>query len=487
MDTQSSSQKGSVAIANILNSPPPAPRDSFDHRSANNRDSAYSSKHASGASFNTNGNILGGPAAPGYPSNYDKTSAAWNDAHSNSILSPTASNMSVASMVPPVGYGADPRAQDSRMSLEQQHRQQQQQHHHPHHHHQQPTSHGDDSGSLAPGRLQTESRRQSVDSRFNQQMDDMELGGSPYVSHNASTTSFGKQSLGVQRTSLAHRDSVSAHRISNGYQPNVNRTPDLGSKIRTAPAITGPATGVIARAAEPTKGQAWAFPELEGAQGGSRRSSMADSLASSQFTDSRLPPGQRRFNGGSEYERMSEDIKSMPPTFQNRQLAELLREEELGAGQGQQPYSRTPELRVSHKLAERKRRTEMKELFDQLRELMPQERGAKASKWEILTKAINEHQRLVETNSKLAHHLRAASNENESLRRELDRACAEIDRLRSDSASIHQHQQQQHYAQHHSQSHDQLPPLRNIESTPESMSGVQYDPPRHSTGSRFRQ
>ena len=28
----------------------------------------------------------------------------------------------------------------------------------------------------------------------------------------------------------------------------------------------------------------------------------------------------------------------------------------------------------------------MKELFEQLRELMPQERGSKASKWEILTK-----------------------------------------------------------------------------------------------------
>ena len=52
------------------------------------------------------------------------------------------------------------------------------------------------------------------------------------------------------------------------------------------------------------------------------------------------------------------------------------------------PYSRTPALRASHKMAERKRRTEMKGLFDQLRQQIPSHHGSKSSKWEILSKGM---------------------------------------------------------------------------------------------------
>lgn len=262
---------------------------------------------------------------------------------------------------------------------------------------------GPNGATLAPEHADSSSRRESVDSRINHDFGGMRLGASPYASNNASTTSI-QNSLQLQRNPRAGGlDNLSLHRISNGYQPSNERNPIDNSfkSVRTAPTITGPTTSTIARAAEPTKGQAWAFPEEEihrlpsagNSLIDSRRSSVAESIASSQFTtESRLPPGQRRLDEGlatPDYHRMSSNSGEFPAvhhhTLQHKQLGDL-QHEETGSQAGSQPYSRTPELRVSHKLAERKRRTEMKELFEQLRDLMPQERGSKASKWEILTK-----------------------------------------------------------------------------------------------------
>lgn len=285
-------------------------------------------------------------------------------------MSPSgSSSMSVAAMVSPTSPGGNDRRFDRPTSLE---------------------AHGHPGSAIADS---MNGRRESVDSRINQGLSDMRLG-SGYASNNQSTTSI-QNTLHNQRNPRPGLESLSVHRISNGYQPNNDRNPEPKTS-RTAPAITGPATGNIARAQEPTKGQAWAFPEEEITRVGpapghyedSRRSSITESIASSQFTtESRLPPGQRRLEDSGEFARIgtSSEFPSVHHhSMQHKQLSDL--QAESGVGPGAQPYSRTPELRVSHKLAERKRRTEMKELFDQLRDLMPQERGSKASKWEILTK-----------------------------------------------------------------------------------------------------
>lgn len=398
MAQRSGSQKLPLGLAGVLNAP------------EDNRDSAYysatdaSSKrqspfpralpqdHSANLCLDTSAASGVGVLTPNgsnfQPSPIDKTSPSPTNTSNlqppQSHLPPINSNMSVASMVSPTTPGsADPRRFDRPQSYET----------------------GPNGGPLPlTGDLEAISRRGSWDSRhsLNQGFNDMRLGNSPYASQNQSTTSI-HQTLQQQRNPRSDLNGLANHRISNGYQPSAERNPD-GSRTRVAPAITGPAQSQIARAAEPTKGQAWAFPEEEIQRVtssnqsliDSRRSSIAESLASSHFTiDSRLPSGQRRLDDNYPHRLSSVSADFANPTvhhhhhhsLQHRAISDL-QNEEGGSHAGSQPYSRTPELRVSHKLAERKRRTEMKELFEQLRDLMPQERGSKASKWEILTKGL---------------------------------------------------------------------------------------------------
>ncbi|EFW99645.1 hlh transcription factor [Grosmannia clavigera kw1407] len=506
MDAQIA-QKLPAGLAGVLNSPDL------------NRDSAYfssadpSSKHTSAASC-AGVSIAGPPSASSVSSSNvfrspssqpDKTPSPTSAANllPQPLASPSTSSMSVASMVSPTTSGPS----DLRRLADR-----------PHSYEAIPNG-----MAFAASDYDPMARRESVDSRINQGFGDLRLSGnSPYASHNHSTTSVHNTLQQQQRQQRSGLDNLSIHRISNGYQPNAERNPDGHNKIvRTAPAITGPAISQIARAAEPTKGQAWAFPEeeihrmpstLNQSLDDSRRSSIADSLASSQFTsESRLPSGQRRFDepspdstgtaGAMDYhdQRMSNEYPTTHHhALQHRRLEDLQAEGDSPLS-GSQPYSRTPELRISHKLAERKRRTEMKELFEQLRDLMPQERGSKASKWEILTKAITEHQRLQETIRSAQQHSAALSSDVSILKNEVHALRMENQQLRADVANMHQGNgsvmgpgpgQQQSSVMNDPFSRSQqaprpeLPPLRSLGSgipqsaPPESMTGVQYEQAR---------
>ncbi|KAG0648022.1 esc1 [Hyphodiscus hymeniophilus] len=480
MEHPASQHKLPAGLAGVLNHP------------EDQRDSAYfsiqdpSSKHTSTQSSN-------GVHVPTPPSSYpssilDKTPSPIVTNHYAQPLSSPTGGMSVASMVSPTSIdGQSIHNRFSRPSYE--------------------------AGPMSAG-LSTNgedsSRRQSMSSTLG--INDLTLTNSrsPYASNNQSTTSI-QSTLQQQRNPGAHQDRNSVARLSNSYAPHSQRLPDAlpsgrhigGAAPKTAPTITGPALGNIARAPEPTKGQAWAFPEEEvqrlpsaarpsdetssrhQSYLDSRRSSMADSIASSQFTtESRLPPGQRRLEDGmpSDYPRASRELQTHHHSLAASKHILDLRNSEGDSPTGTQPYSRTPELRVSHKLAERKRRTEMKDLFDTLRDLMPQERGSKASKWEILTKAISEHQRLLRDVSEQRQHTAAVSEQAETSRREANTLRLENTQLRHELGRLSGFQpssdQRINTTPHKGA---ELPPIRGSFIAEDNMTGVQYNevPPMH--------
>lgn len=257
-----------------------------------------------------------------------------------------------------------------------------------------------DSRDLAP---QLDSRRSSVDSRMHQGLNNLYINGptSPYESANASQVSL-----------------AASLRRPNGQTPLSPLSARAGPRGNQAPRIAPPIMPVgrgpgvpDPTAAKPTQGFAWAFPdsaipeERRGSdsgessldQGISRQNSFAaSSVRSSIFsTDSQMPTGQRRFDDGKSHcfrssetatDLVSDSATTHHHSMQHRTI-QSLQSEGLPA-QGVGNYSRTPELRVSHKLAERKRRSEMKDLFEDLNKAVPSNGGTKASKWEILTKGV---------------------------------------------------------------------------------------------------
>ena len=196
---------------------------------------------------------------------------------------------------------------------------------------------------------------------------------SPYENNNAShTTSQASIGSNLQQTRTPpHGTHVPhLHTRSNGPIPRRPVTSGGAQPPRRAPPITAnPRSGGMPNpnASTPTKGFAWAFPEHPDKEDG----------------DDDLSPEPSRQGSLASSSNTMDSSSYLPHALQHKAVTSLQSAESLiGSGN----YSRTPELRISHKLAERKRRSEMKDLFDSLNHAIPNSPGNKSSKWEVLSK-----------------------------------------------------------------------------------------------------
>ncbi|KAI4174889.1 MAG: hypothetical protein LQ346_008156, partial [Caloplaca aetnensis] len=358
------------------------------------------------------------------------------------------------------------------------------------------------------------SRRSSIGSEVGQ-LRNLQINGGPPPypgSTNQSTTSIQanlQRERGITPTTSAVRNSRASGNGSLHQQPlsPMHVPPEMqpgesrhAFNMRTAPSITANPIREVYNADKPTAGQPYAFPDpdMNGAGGGneslrhssnaamSRRNSDHASINSSLYTtDTRQSGSQRPMNG--------DDIPGTHHhSLQHKQVGSVAGESD--SPDAASPYSRTPALRASHKMAERKRRTEMKYLFDTLRNQIPASHGSKSSKWEILSKA-SEYIKTLENSLKANQHaqgqlgqvaqdLDVTRRENESLRAENHRLFNEMNVYRdARNANLAQQPIPHHYAPPPTgpppsaplpvDPSRSLPPLSNgVHAS--SMQGVQY-------------
>ncbi|KAF8429002.1 hypothetical protein EV426DRAFT_702791 [Tirmania nivea] len=305
----------------------------------------------------------------------------------------------------------------------------------------------------------TASRRSSFDGRLNGLHLNSPLNATPSASQ-VSLASTLNRDRSIHNTSPGH-DSVANSVVgsvagSSTYSVLSGPVSSMTSPTpgRTAPPIIGTSRFPYPHpnAPSPTKGFPYAFPDPEIAGPSSkepstdtRRTSTSSNGTSIYSHNSSMlhpshalqAPGLSVSNhaGPGQFGNQTDGEYSHHHHFLSERRKPLLADGSNGAT----PYSRTPELRISHKLAERKRRKEMKDLFDELRDALPAERGGKSSKWEVLTKAIEHIHQLKVHQDAMQKELDCLRAERESYRASVN----DMDRVRHQLTQNHHHQSQQ--------------------------------------------
>ncbi|KAJ8100414.1 hypothetical protein POJ06DRAFT_252649 [Lipomyces tetrasporus] len=198
------------------------------------------------------------------------------------------------------------------------------------------------------------------------------------------TTSQRAPSPGSRNSSLDLR--YTSKPSSGGSRVNAPRgAPPITNATPYAPHPNAPS---------PTKGYPYAFPD-PGA-----------SLPSTQSLQA-PPPTSQYFPNGSTmlgYSHAANASRTSIDSYDRMSARSLDLDEQAAAtaqAAGVGPYSRSPELRQTHKIAERKRRRDMSLLYEDLKEILPDEKGVKSSKHEILVRAISVIRKLNRNNDEL--------------------------------------------------------------------------------------
>ncbi|KAK9375338.1 uncharacterized protein V1513DRAFT_442615 [Lipomyces chichibuensis] len=200
----------------------------------------------------------------------------------------------------------------------------------------------------------------------------------------------------MQYTTTQRAPSPGSRNSNLDLRYSINSKASGGSRVapRVAPPITNPTPyAPHPNAPSPTKGYPYAFPD-PGA-----------SLPSSQSLQA-PPPSSQYFPNGSSmlgYSHAANTSRTSIDSYDRVSARSLDLDDQAAAAQaaGVGPYSRSPELRQTHKIAERKRRRDMSLLYEDLKEILPDEKGVKSSKHEILVRAISVIKKINRNNDEL--------------------------------------------------------------------------------------